>query len=99
MKLQIPIGSSVGTIENNKIIRIQVPNTIYWVQGEKIKRNVWNLYLVDPNTTYKEIIKENMTTKAFIILTNVTLRSPFPYTGKKAQNSKIIKKFVNKLIK
>lgn len=99
MKLQIPIGSSVGTIGNNKIIRIQVPNTKYWVQGEKKLRNIWDLFLIDPESTYKELIKANMTTKAFIVLTNVVLKSPFPYTGKRAQDSKIIKKFVNQLIK
>lgn len=98
MKLQIPIGSEINPSENNTI-RIRVPNTHFWVQGERIQRNIWDLYLMDPNTTYKELIKKGMTTKTFAILTNMTLKTPFPYVGKRTEDSTIIKKFIKKLIK
>lgn len=97
MKLQIPIGSEINKTDNN-IIRIRIFNTKYYVQGERKRRNIWDLFLVEPQTTYKELIKENMTTKAFAILTNMALKTPFPYVGKRAQNSTIIKGFINKLI-
>lgn len=99
MKLQIPIGSEINKAEQQNIIRIRIPNTKYFVQGERKRRNIWDLFLVDPQTTYKELIKENMTTKAFAILTNMTLKTPFPYVGKRAEDSTIIKRFVNKLIR
>lgn len=97
MKLQIPLGSEVSAVEKN-IIRIRVTNTKFFVQGERKQRNIWDLYLIDPQTTYKELIKENMTTKAFAILTNMTLKTPFPHVGKRAENSASIKKFIKRLI-
>lgn len=80
MKLQIPIGSEINQTEKN-IIRIRIPNTRFYVQGERKQRNIWDLYMIDPNTTYKELLKGNMTTKAFAILSNMTLKTPFPYVG------------------
>jgi hypothetical protein len=68
-------------IENNNIIKIHVPNTNFWVWGERIEINLWNLYLINPQTTYRELIRPNMTTKAFAIMTNMTLKTPFPYVG------------------
>ena len=80
MKLQIPIGSEINPSEKNTI-QIIVPNTRFWVQGERKRRNLWDLYLIQPGTNYKKLITPNMTTKAFAILTNMTLRTPFPYVG------------------
>jgi hypothetical protein len=98
MKLQIPIGSEINKTDNN-IIKIRIINTRFFVEGERKKRNNWDLFLIDPQTTYKELIKENMTTKAFAILTNMTLKTPFPYVGKRAQDSDIIIRFINKIIR
>lgn len=69
------------TINDKNILKIHVPNTNFWVWGERIERNLWNIYLVNPQTTYEKLIKANMTTKAFAILTNMTLKTPFPYIG------------------
>jgi hypothetical protein len=80
MKLQIPIGSEINPSENNTI-RIRIPNTHFWVQGERKQRNIWDLYLIEPGINYKELIRPNMPTKAFAILTNMTLKTPFPYIG------------------
>ena len=65
MKLQIPIGSEIA--ENNRI-EIPIPNTSYWVVGERVERNLWNIYLVDPRSTYKELITKNITTEIENIL-------------------------------
>lgn len=97
MKLQIPLGSEINTTNEN-IIRIRVIHTPYWVQGERKKKNLWDLFLIDPQSTYKELIKENMTTKAFAIMTNMTLKTPFPYRGKRALNTNFIKKFIKKIV-
>jgi len=80
MKLQIPIGSEISNTDNN-VIKIAIPNTGFWVLGERQTRNRWNLYLFKPEINYKEIITKNITTKAFAILTNMTLKTPFPYVG------------------
>ncbi|MFH1365928.1 MAG: hypothetical protein ABIG99_00845 [Patescibacteria group bacterium] len=80
MKLQIPIGSEINKTDNN-ILKIHVPNTRFWVLGEKQTRNIWNIYLIEPGTNLKELITPNMTTKAFCILSNMTLKTPFPYVG------------------
>ena len=68
-------------LTQQNLIEIPIPNTIYWVMGERTGINLWNLYLTNPKTGYKGLIKENMTTKAFAILSNMTLHTPFPYVG------------------
>ena len=65
--------------ENKNVIKIPIPNTNFFVWGEKQTRNTWNLFLIDPPTNYKVLIKENMSTKAFVVLSNMTLKTPFPY--------------------
>mgnify|MGYP001584400658 CR=1 FL=1 len=47
----------------NNIIKIPIPNTNFWVLGEKRANNKWNLYLTEPGTTRKNLIKENITMK------------------------------------
>lgn len=98
MKLQIPIGSEINNTDNN-LIKIRIRNTRYWVQGERKGRNLWDLYMIDPTSTYKELIRENMTTKAFAILTNMTLKTPFPHIGKRAEDRDSIKRFINNNIR
>lgn len=60
-------------------VKIKIPNTRFWILGERKKNNKWNLYLTEPGTTRKEIIKENITTNAFAIFSNMTLKTPFPF--------------------
>lgn len=67
---------------DKNILKIRVQNTNFWVWGERIERNLWNLYLIESGTNHKDIIKVNVTTKAFAIFTNMTLKTPFPYQGK-----------------
>ena len=98
MKITIPLGSEINKVDNN-VIKIRVPNTKFWVLGEKQTDNTWNTYLVDPQTNYKETIKKKYSTKAFAIYSSVILKTPFPYQGKKAENSKKIKHFINKITK
>jgi len=64
-------------IEQN-IVKIKVPNTKFWVLGEKITSNTWNMFLIDPQANYKELINENISTKSFAIFSNVILKAPFP---------------------
>ncbi|MFH1233395.1 MAG: hypothetical protein V1649_01950 [Patescibacteria group bacterium] len=66
---------------NQDIVKIHVPNTKFWIRGEKITRDTWNMYLVQPGSDYKELVRKNVTTKVFIILSNVTLKTPFPHDG------------------
>jgi len=99
MQFKIPIGSSIDRAESSDIIKIRVPNTKFWVLGEKISKYNWKMSLIDPQSNYKELIKENISTKAFAILSSMILKSPFPYKGKRANSSKTIKNFVNKNIK
>lgn len=103
MKINIPIGSEINKIENNvknNIIKIRIPNSIYWVQGEREPGNFkWTTYMIDPTTNYKEVIKKGLTTEEFALFSGITLKTPFPFTGKEALNSEIIKKFIKKLIK
>jgi hypothetical protein len=64
--------------DNNNVVKIHVPNTVFWVWGERITRNTWNMFLINPQSNYKELIKPNISTKTFIIFSNVILKTPFP---------------------
>jgi len=66
---------------DNNVVKIHVPNTKFWVWGERITRNTWNMFLINPQLNYKELIKPNISTKSFVIFSNVILKTPFPHDG------------------
>ncbi len=99
MQFKIPLGSSIDRAENKNIVKIRVPNTKFWVLGERITRYNWKMFLIDPQSNYKELIKDNISTKSFIVFSNVILKTPFPYYGKRAKNSSSIKRFIKRSIK
>ena len=66
---------------NQDVVKIHVPNTKFWVWGERITRNTWNMFLINPQSNYKELVKGNISTKSFVIFSNVILKTPFPYDG------------------
>lgn len=96
-KLNIPLGSKISASES-KTIEIRVPHTKFWVVGEIKTDNLWDAYLIDKQTNYKEILRKNITTKTFTIFSNVILKTPFPYMGKR-DNAAVIKKFIKKITK
>ena len=96
MNIKIPIGSEIKKI-NKEIILIRIPNTKFKVLGEMRSDSKWNIFLIDPSTKYKELIK-TMNTKTFAIFSNVVLKTPFPYNGKRAKNPRIIMRYINRLI-
>jgi hypothetical protein len=67
----------MDAIEQN-VVKIKVPNTKFWILGEKITSNTWNMFLIDGQSNYKDLIKENISTKSFVIFSNVILKTPFP---------------------
>ena len=79
-KFTSPLDKKVVSTVNKNIIKIRIPNTKFWILGEKRSDNKWNIFLTDPSTKYKERIKI-MTTKDFSIFSNVVLKTPFPYNG------------------
>ena len=66
---------------DDNVVKIHVPNTKFWVWGERITRNTWNMFLINPQSNYKELVKGNRSTKTFVIFSNVILKTPFPYSG------------------
>lgn len=95
-QITIQTGTKIDQV-NKDIIQIRVPHTKFWVIAQKIKENCWNAYLYNPQTRKKELIKENISTLAFIMVSNLILKTPFPYEGKRAKNPRAIKKFLIKL--
>lgn len=96
-QITIPSGYKVTPTKENTI-KIRVPNTRFYVLGVK-KENLWDIYLVDPQTNRKEIIRRKKTTQAFSMFSNIILKTPFPYSGKKAENSIIIIRFLKRITK
>jgi hypothetical protein len=98
MKINIPKGTEINKL-NNDTIKIKVPETNFWVIGEQNKDKTWNAYLFNPETNERNLIKENKTTASFSLFSEIVLKTPFPYQGKKAQNKTEVKKFINKITK
>ena len=96
--LTIPIKSKIDQSDQNRI-EIRIRNTNFWIFGEKKAKNLWDAYLVNPLTAHKEILRENVTTKSFALFSNIILKTPFPYSGKRAENPSVIIKFVKKVTK
>ena len=77
------LDKKVTYVENKNIIKMRVPNTKFWVLGEKRSGSKWNIFLINPqNPNYKEPMT-TMTTKSFSIFSNVILKTPFPYQGER----------------
>ena len=70
----------MDAIEQN-VVKIKVPNTKFWVLGEKMTNDTWIMFLIDPQSNYKELMSKNISTKSFVIFSNVILKTPFPYSG------------------
>lgn len=62
MKVAIPIGSEIN-ITDNKSIKIKIPNTEFWVVGERNPDGTWNAYLIDPQSNYKNYLKKTIQQK------------------------------------
>jgi hypothetical protein len=96
-QLTIPIGSVIDQ-NNTPTIKIRVQKTRFWIEGVKKGSNTWDIFMTDAGIL-RELLKSNISTKNFAIFTNTTLNTPFPYIGKRASSSKIIKKFIKKITK
>lgn len=98
MLLNIPIKSKIEQINENRV-EIRIRNTSFWITGIKKGKNLWDAYLENPLIAYKEKLRENITTKSFALFSNIILKTPFPYSGKRAENPSVIIKFVKKVTK
>jgi hypothetical protein len=97
-QLTIPKGSKIDS-EEGKEIEIRVKNTRFFVLGEQKETKLWNIFLIDKPNNFKEILRENITTKKFALFSNIILKTPFPYIGKRAIDPVGIKKFIKKVTK
>ena len=81
-------------------IRIKIKDTRFWIIGEQKPDNLWDIYILDPLNNFKELIKENKTTKSFGAFSNIVLKTPFPYQEKTDNiTSEIINNFIKKITK
>lgn len=99
MQINIPSGTKIDTTKNENIIRIKIPNTQYWILGEKVKNNKWNIFLINLKTRYKSQVEKNIPTRAFITVSNMILKAPFPINGKINNQVQIIKQLINNIYK
>ena len=97
LNIEVELGTEINKIDE-PIIKIKVPHTRFFVTGEKTDKSKWNMFILDPNTNTKDILKKSITTKAFALFSNIVLKTPFPYAGKE-QTIEVIKEFIKKTIK
>ena len=55
---------------------IQIPNTRFWMMGEKKSNNKWDLYILDPLEGRKEEFKKNVSSGMFSLFVNTVLKNP-----------------------
>jgi hypothetical protein len=95
LNLEIKLGTEINQIEE-QIVKIKIPQTKFFVIGEKTEKSKWDLFIWDPDTQTKDILKKGMTTKNFSLLSSLVLKTPFPYEGKEI-TLEIIKSYIKKL--
>lgn len=73
--------NGINKKDNNiiRIIKTKFKDTDMWVIGEQKNNDKWNIYLIDPQTNYKELIKENFSTEMFARFSEETLKTLFPH--------------------
>lgn len=89
--LSIPLGSEIKQnrlLENS--ITIRIPNTRFWVVGEKNAKKLWDVYVIDPNTNRRTMIRSNSKTSEFALFSNVILKTPFPIGKKELEFNNVI---------
>lgn len=98
MQLTIPKGHQIIPTNENTI-QIKINNSEYSILGKQQSSKLWDAYLINPKTSYKEIIRKNIKTKAFTIFANIIIKTPSPFSNKKEENPKTIKRFITKITK
>lgn len=79
-------------------IKIQIPNTRFWIIGEKKESKLWDVFMIDPRTNRKEILRKNAKTSSFAAFSNIILKTPFPI-GKQEVGYSNIKSLIITLTK
>jgi len=97
-QITIPKGVNIEKRDDHKI-RVKIPNTKFWISGERKAPNSWDVYLEDPETNRKDLMRENILTSTLSIYCAIVLRTPFPHLGKKNQDFTKVKRFAQKLTK
>jgi len=97
MQIVVPLGSKIHKEDNNNAIEFSIPKTKFWIRGEQQPSKKWDTFLTH-QSGIKRIIKKDVPTREFAMFVNRILKTPFPYSGKKAENPKIITRFIKKLI-
>jgi hypothetical protein len=61
--------------EQKNTIRFQVPNTRFWCIGVQKLNDLWDVYLIDPNTNCKETLRSNAKTSSFALFASIFLKA------------------------
>lgn len=97
-RINIKLGNQISQT-NDKTIKIQIKNTNFWIEGVQQQNKLWNVYIADPTTNRKDILKKNKTTSSFSMFSNIILKQPFPYKGKMTQNIEKVSQFIKQITK
>ena len=74
-------------MDNENTIEIKVPNTRFIVIGNQKTDGKWDVFVIDPQTNYREQLRENASTRSFALFSSVTMRVPFPFEKVKYQSA------------
>lgn len=97
LNLEIKLGTEITEIEE-QIVKIKVPHTNFSIIGEKTENSKWNIFIWNPLTQQKNLIRKNTTTTVFALYSNTVLKTPFPYQGKDI-TVEVITKYIKQITK
>lgn len=97
-QLKVPLGSMIQKIRK-PIVKIRIPNTSFWIYGERNSNYLWNAYIVDNYSKQKKLLKHSIPTNEFSLFSNIVLNKQLQYEDKRKKDFKQVIKFINSINK
>ena len=85
--------------ERSKIVRINITNTPYYIEGKRQENDMWQLKLISAQTGQNKTYRQKRTLDDFVSLVHRVFNQPFPYLGKTEPKIDRVDRFIKKLIK
>ena len=66
-------------MEENKVIKVKIPDTKYWLLSEQLPDKKWNIFVVNYKENEKSLARTEVETKHLSIMIETVLKQKFPY--------------------
>ena len=73
-------------MSEENIIKIKIGNTKFSVLGQKNATGLWDAYIIDPSTDYKELLRKDVTTNSLKLFSKTVLDTSIDLDHKENNN-------------